>query len=123
VSVDSLCDHRAVVYRATTAQGRAGDIIESWAPLDAPAGLNARANLVWLAGHLENPGPGEVQAKRRQWFLLPSFDVRERDILRIVSGPEAPSVLRVLAVNRTTAGPVFHHFEVEVDPSTVELDG
>jgi hypothetical protein len=120
MSFEALCDHRAVVYRATTTRDGFGDTVETFVALPAPPGNNARPNQLW-SGTLQNPGPGEIQAMKRQWFLILDFDVKERDLLRVVAGPEAPDVLRIVSVTRPTAGAVLHHLEVNVEPSTVVL--
>ena len=111
----TMLDHRAVIYRATPSRDRFGGILESWVALPSPKGKNARPNQT-LAGNLTNPGPGEIQAANNQWFLHPDFDVRERDVLKVVSGPESPAHLRVVAVARPTNAQAVHHLEVMVEP-------
>lgn len=114
MSIASLCDHRAIVYRATELRDELQDAVASWSPLPPPAGKNCRPNQAW-SGSLEDRGPGQQQAATRTWYLVPSFDVRERDVLSIVDGPEAPLLVRVLSVNRPTAPMDIHHLEVEVE--------
>lgn len=113
MSIAKLFDHRVVVYRSTVTQDELQDPIAVWGPLPAPVGRNARPNQAW-SGSLQDHGPGEQQGAMRQWFLHKGFDVAERDVLEVVSGPEAPNLLRVESVTRPTAPIVLHHLEVNV---------
>lgn len=107
-------DHRGVVYRVTETRDELKDVVEVWAALPAPAGLNCRPNQNW-SGNLQDNGPGEQQGALRQWFLMPAFDVRERDVLRIEEGPESVKLLRVLSKTSPTAPIDVHHHEVNVE--------
>lgn len=118
--IQHLCDHRVVVYRATPLRDEFGDVVEQWVALAAPAGLNARPNQNW-SGALQDPGPGEEQSARRQWFLVVGFDVAERDVLLVESGPETGQKLRVHSVTQPTNPFVVHHIEVNVEVTDVEL--
>ena len=121
MGIAHLCDHRAVVYRAEEVRDQFNDVIQVWGALTAPDGLNCRPNQAW-AGDLQDPGAGELQGAKRQWFLVEGFDVEERDVLRILSGPEAPDQLRVVSVTRPTNPAVVHHLEVNVEPFTGALE-
>ena len=111
--IQHLCDHRAVVYRTTPDHNELGDNVDVWTALAAPAGLNARATLN-ESGNLEDRGPGEIQATMQRWFLVVGFDVAERDVLSVVSGPRAPVLLRVEKVIPGTHPLEVHHIEVDV---------
>jgi hypothetical protein len=114
MSFAGLMNHRAVVYRATETKDELEDAVLVWTALPAPAGLNCRPNQDW-SGNLQDNGPGEQQGAMRQWFLLPGFDVRERDVISIEGGAEAGLLLRVHSVVPVTAPVVVHHFEVNVE--------
>lgn len=118
--IGHICDHSVVLYRATTTRDGFGDTVESWVAQDGPSAFNARPNQNW-SGDLQDPGPGEKQRSLRQWFLVAEFDVRERDVMSVVDGPEAGALLRVVSVSRTTAGRTLHHHEVNVEPFTGSL--
>lgn len=120
MSIARLCDHSVTLYRATVTRDGFGDTIEAWVPQDGPTGLNARPNQNW-SGDLQDAGPGEEQNARRQWFLLPEFDVQERDVMSVTAGPESGALLRIVSVTRTTARRTPHHYEVNVEPFTGEL--
>lgn len=114
MSFASLMDHRAIVYRATETRDELQDVIQSWGALTAPGGKNCRPNQVW-SGNQQDYGPGEQQGATQQWYLLPGFEVAERDVLSVVSGPKAPVLLRVLSVSPCTAPIALHHYEVIVE--------
>lgn len=123
MSFDGLCDHRAVVYRSTKGVDDLQDVTDDWQPLAAPAGNNCRPNQAW-GGSQQDRGPGEQQGSTRMWGLVAGFDVRENDILRLVAGPEAPKLLRVLSVDRPTGRTgVVHHLEVNAEVWYGSVDG
>ena len=118
-----LCDSRGIVYRPTETRDELQDTVLVWTALTAPAGLNCRANQKW-SGDLQDNGPGEQQGSLRQWFLVKDFDVQERDVIEVVSGPEAPLQLRVVSVTKLTSLKrldVVHHIEVNVEVSHIDL--
>lgn len=116
MSLRSLFNHRAVAYRTTPTRDDYGGTVDVWAETaGTPAGLNARPDQGW-SGTLQDHGPGEQQGAKRRWFLAGGFDVTERDVVAVVSGPEAGLQLRVESVTpqarRSTA---IHHIEVNVE--------
>lgn len=118
MSIARFCDHRVVIYRYDAANpdyDEFRDIIPNWQPLTVPAGLNATVQRNW-GGDLNDAGPGEIQGTKRHWFLLPGFDVRERDVLQVVSGPprseEVGRLYRVESVSAGTRPIELHHWEV-----------
>lgn len=113
MSINHLCDHHAIVYRSEALRDEFADTVLAWHPLPAPAGLNARATLTEV-GNLIDYGPGEIQAVMQRWFLVVGFDVAERDVLSVVSGPRAPVLLRVEKVIPGTHPLVVHHIEIDV---------
>jgi hypothetical protein len=50
----------------------------------------------------------------RQWFLVAGFDPRERDVMQVAEGPEAPGLWRIESVTRPTNPMTVHHLEVNV---------
>lgn len=112
--IQHLCDHRVLVYRTTPDQNEFGDNEDVWTALEVPAGLNARPNQDWL-GNLQDHGPGETQATLERWFLLTGFDIRERDVLLVESGPKAGLLYRVHSVDPQTNPHTVHHLQVNVE--------
>ena len=115
MSIRRLFNHRAVVYRATVTRDEYGGTVETWVAQTAPDGLNARPDQNW-SGAQQDHGPGEQQGATRRWFLSNGFDVAERDVVYVVSGPEAGTYLRVESVTQPTrVGATVHHVEVNVE--------
>ena len=121
MSINHLCDHRAIVYRTTPDLNELGDLEDVWTALPAPAGLNARATLT-ESGSLTDNGPGEIQAAMQRWYLVTGFDVAERDVLSVVSGPRAPLLLRVEKVIPATHPLQLHHIEIDVSVWSGSVD-
>lgn len=110
-----LCDHHADLYREIVTRDALGDTVTTWSLQDSPEGLNCRPNQAW-SGALQDHGPGEQQGARRQWFLVDTtWSPRERDLLKVTSGPETGATLRIGSVTRTTAPRGAHHYEVNVE--------
>lgn len=125
MSIAELCDHRGIVYRPRpdtddTTRDELGGVAALFDPLLAPDGLNCRPNQNW-SGTLQDHGPGEQQNAQRTWYLVPEFDVKERDVLEIVAGPNAGLTLRVMSVTPCTAPIEVHHIEVNVEVDKVDL--
>lgn len=120
MSIERLFNSRALVYRAEVeADGRPprdefGDNIDNLLPVAVPAGKNCRPDQSWN-GSLVNHGPGEEQANARRWFLDKGFDVKERDIMVIESGPDAPLRLRIIGVTPQWDRNSLHHYEVQAE--------
>jgi hypothetical protein len=118
MTIARLFNHNAVVYRATTSRDPFGGTVETWAALSAPAGpngFNCRPDQNW-SGALQDHGPGEQQGASRRWFMHRGFDVRERDVVSVEEGAEAPALLWVESVTKPTRrSPAVHHLEVNVE--------
>jgi len=113
--IGHLCNHQAVLYRATVTRDALGDAVETWVAQPSPEGMNCRPHQAW-SGTLQDHGPGEQQGARRQWFLVPEeWAPQERDVLRVTCGPEAPVLLRIESVVPTTDRVRPHHIEVNVE--------
>lgn len=115
-----LCDHRIRLYRPVEGRDQWGDAVLTWVEQSVPAGLNARPDQAW-SGDLQNPGAGQVQSARRRWFLRSDVGAEERDVFRVVEGPEVGAVLRIVSVTRTTDPLTVHHMEVNVEPTTTDV--
>jgi hypothetical protein len=114
MSINHLCDSRVVVYRTTPDRDEFGDTVDVWTALAVPAGLNARPNQDWL-GNLQDPGPGERQAMLERWFLVLGFDIRERDVIKVESGPKVGLLYRVHSVDIQTNPHQPHHLQVNLE--------
>lgn len=115
MSILPFCDHRVLVHRENPDQDEYGDTVRNWTAVAVPDGLNATLNRNW-SGNMADQGPGDIQSTTRQWFLLPGFTVRERDVLQVVTAPtgsqEAGRLYRVESVSAATMPIEVHHWEV-----------
>ena len=115
MSIRALWNHRVVAYRSIPTRDSFGGTVDAWAATMTPAGNNARPDQEW-SGDQQDHGPGEQQGAKRRWLLDSGFDPAERDVLEVVSGPEAGLQLRVLSVTSPTRrGSSVHHYEVNVE--------
>lgn len=121
MSITSLFDHRAECWRPVERRGFGAQVKPGFEAVERPAsGLNCAIDgLVGRSGEVgvQDIGPGEARRGRTQAFLPAAFNVEERDILRLVAGPEAPSLWRVMGVAR----PRGHHTEADVEPWAGEI--
>jgi hypothetical protein len=114
MSIASLMDHRGVLHRPRpdsdpTTRDETGDVIPVFDVLPAPPGLNCRPNQA-QSGSLQDDGPGERRVGDQTWYLLPGFDVREGDVLELLSGVQSGN-RRILFPGPCT-GPIgLHHWE------------
>jgi hypothetical protein len=117
MAITDYFDHRVLVYRYDAEnpdRDEFNDIIPNWELLSAPAGLNGTLQRN-PSGTMEDQGPGEIQIIPRHWFIHRDFDVKERDVLKVESGPNPHEVGRLYRVEeaRPATGPVtIHHWEV-----------
>lgn len=111
-------NHKVRVYRETEGEDAYGStsVLE---PGAEPAADNGRPDQAW-SGDQQEAG-GEMQGAKRRWFLHPATDVRERDVLSVTSGPEAPSTLRVVSAIPVGNGRTTHHIEANVETYTGEI--
>ncbi len=117
MSLESLMNHRARVWRPTQARGIRREVVNDFAIVTEPTRNNARP--APIRGTLTDKGPGEQRtlADRRGWYLTKEVVVDEKDVIEFVSGPESPLRVRVLSSSfpgRPNA--TGHHHMVTVEP-------
>lgn len=121
MSLGGLFDHRAEVWRPVERRGFGGHVKQTLEPVVVPtSGFNcAVVPPTGRTGGLrvDNIGPGETTRGRVDMYLARGTDVNERDVIRIVAGPEAVTTWRVEATSR----PRGHHVEVVVEPWVGEI--
>lgn len=111
MSIAGLFDHRAEVWRPVEARGFAAEVVQKLEAVHQPTtGTNCAFAVAKL--RTENIGPGETPLGRVDLFMSIGLSVEERDVLRIVAGPEAPSRWVVVSAAR----PRNHHIEAVVEP-------
>jgi hypothetical protein len=118
MSIRRLFNHIVRVYREPdplTARDSFGSVPLAPEPVgSAPTLPNARPDQNW-GGSLDDFGAGEQQGSIRRWFLSYALDVRERDVLSVIAGPESPKLLRVLSVAPMSNRTSVHHLEANVE--------
>lgn len=114
MSIAGLMDHRAEVWRPTEKRGFAAEVVQTLEPIELPKSGRNCAVVPAPVGTMDvqDLGPGEAPRGRTQLYMAKALDVQERDVIRLVDGPEAPSRWRAVAV----AKPRGHHYEVVVEP-------
>lgn len=111
-------NHKVRVYRETAGEDAYGSTSVLAADPE-PTANNGRPDQSW-SGDQQEAG-GEMQGAKRRWFLRPGMNVKDRDVLSVISGPEAPSTLRVVSAIPVGNGRSVHHLEVNVETYTGAL--
>lgn len=111
MSIERLFDSRAEVWRPDETVGVAREVVIELEQVDDPTrGSNCTFEVPKM--QLVDIGPGETTRGRVLLYMHRRLDVVERDVLRVISGPQAPSRWRVASVAR----PRDHHVEAMVEP-------
>lgn len=113
-----MMNHRARVWRPVQGVGAMREAVNTWQiATEAPT-----QNNLWTSpqsGRLDDPGPGETSmgAEGIRWHMRPEADVKKRDVVELVSGPEAPSFWRVQgASSPSRPNESRHHWRIVVEP-------
>jgi hypothetical protein len=118
MSVERMMNHRARVWRRLESVGEMREVVNGWQVVTEPPTWN---NL-WTSPQdrrLRDDGPGEaiqgVQSPR--WFMRKEAVVAERDVVELVSGPEAPSYWNVQSASSPSRpNESRHHWRIAVEP-------
>ena len=118
MSVESMMNHRARVWRPVQGKDAMQAVVNGWQVATEPP---TRNNL-WTSPQdtrLADRGPGEQTAgvESPRWYMTKEADVTERDVVELISGPEAPSYWRVQSASspsRPNEG--RHHWRIAVEP-------
>lgn len=113
-SLAHLFDHQVRVWRADVVAGTLAAERRIYAVLIEPADVNAavqrpRARLSPPLGGL---GAGLAVIGERVIYMLASEDVRERDVIQIISGPELAATPATWEVDAPPTRPRGHHLEL-----------
>lgn len=124
VSIQRLFNHVVRVYREPDAEASrdalGGVELRPLPTGPVPTEYNGRPHQAWQ-GTMQDKGPGEQQAAKRLWFLDPTMDVQERDVLSVIAGPEAGLLVRAMSVVPVSTRRTVHHLEVSTEPWVGEL--
>lgn len=104
MTVAHLADHTCVIWRKTETLGEHRETVKAFTLVEAGIACKAdRKNTI-----LAQAGPGIVQTGGRRIFMDLGPTILKRDLLELVTGPDAPELLEVENVTR----PRNHHIEV-----------
>jgi hypothetical protein len=109
MSIRHLCDHRVRIYRrAAQLDAELRSETLSYQPVAAaPARNNAKLNRP--RARTGDVGPGSAPIGERTVYMDAGADVEERDVLQVLSGPDAPCLLEV---DGPPTRPRGHHVEL-----------
>jgi len=108
MALEDLYDHRIRIWRPTASRGPLREETRSYAiVLEPPSIFNATVRRP--TARLANPGPGLAPVGERKVYCASETPVQARDVVELVSGPEAPSLLEV---DEPPTRPRGHHTEL-----------
>lgn len=114
MSIERLFNHSVRIFREPdllSQRDEKGGVSPDPQPImDEPDDFNARPDQRFH-GTQRDSGPGEGQSRLQTWYLHKALDVRARDILLVVAGPETGRTLRVMAANPVSGRRNLHHWE------------
>lgn len=114
MTVAALMDHTATSYRGTEATGTYGEVTSAWAAQEAAFPCTVQVD----SERVNEVGPGEMTAGvYRLYAADPTLDIAERDVIDILTGPEAGIKVKVVQVGR----PRSHHLEARCETWEGEL--
>lgn len=106
MSIGHLLDHECVVWRPTETRGTYAETVRGYSILHALISCAVlRKNAV-----IAQAGPGRIDAGERRVYWDVGPTVEKKDLIELVTGPDAPAFLEVESM--TT--PRGHHVEVRV---------
>jgi hypothetical protein len=103
MSFASLLDHQARVWRLDETLGDHRETVHDRAPVydSVPCTLKR------MRAVLSDAGPGLVPSGERTVYFLPAVTLEQRDVVELISGPDAPATLEV----ESSSKPRGHHVE------------
>lgn len=109
MSLVDLFDHEVAIWRPTVTLGPLREEIRTYtAVLVAPGLPNAVINRP--AAPLADSGPGLTPTGTRRIYMRPTTEVRLRDLLEIVSGPDEGMIIEV---DEPPTRPRGHHVQID----------
>lgn len=110
MAIEGLFEHRVGIYRPFETRTAMG-ATEGWSTvLEAAWGPN-NAKVTEPDMSLISNGSGEMPQGRYVVSMSPTWTVKERDIIRVLTGPESAINLRVVSANY----PRGHHLKAVCD--------
>ena len=110
MTISHLFDHTAVIWRKVETENDAGVTHKAFVMAYGPLGLKVNRKAAMVA----NSGPGIIDAGQRVFYFEVGPIVLKRDLVELVTGPDAPpssGARAILEVENVTI-PRGHHLEV-----------
>ena len=104
MTISHLFDHTCAVWRKAETLGSHGETVKGFSIAYSGLGLKADRKQAPLA----EAGPGIVQVGGRRLFFELGSTFLKRDLIELLTGPDAPELLEVEFATR----PRGHHIEV-----------
>jgi hypothetical protein len=104
-TIDHLFDHTVRVWRPTSSKGRLGQEERTYAHV-----INGRAALNRAVDPVAPVAAGLAPTGRIRIYLRPDANVQERDVIQIVTGPDAPGTWEI---DQPPTRPRGHHTQVD----------
>lgn len=101
----TFLDHDAQIWRPTVTLGPRREEVRSYAKL----GGEVRAGIRRPTARVGDAGPGLAPIGERVFYFQPEVDVEPRDIIELLSGPDAPGTWEV---DSPPTRPRGHHVEL-----------
>lgn len=106
--IDRLFDHVVRIWRpAASSENRLGVETRIYSVANPSAGCALNRNV----SPEQDQGPGMDQTGRRRFYMRPDLDIRARDVVEIVSGPDADG--QRWEVDQAPTRPRGHHTQVD----------
>lgn len=108
VSLARMFDHTAQVWRSTSSQGATyGEEVREWAKVGSPVKCGVRRPSAVMA----DAGPGVAPIGERVIYLFPDTNIQARDVIQLLTGPDAVVDPPTFEVDSPPTRPRGHHVE------------
>lgn len=107
-AIDRLFDHTCRIWRSTSTKDDLGAESRTYAPI-----AEAQCALKRPTAPLADLGAGLAPTGRRRFYMRPDQDIQLRDVVEILSGPDAGGAQRTWEVDEPPTIPRGHHTQVD----------
>lgn len=105
-AIDRLFDHTVRVWRPTPERSSLGVEERTYTVVDASAG----AKLDRSTAPVADRGLGLAPIGRRRLYMRPDADILARDLIEVLTGPDAPQFWEV---DEPPTRPMHHHTQLD----------
>lgn len=105
-AIDSLFDHTVRIWRPTPERSRLGVEERTYQVVTPSAGAKVNRSTAPVG----DAGPGFQPIGSRRLYMAPDADVQARDLVELLTGPDAPQFWEV---NEPPTIPMGHHAQLD----------